>query len=364
MKVALVHPSSWPEVRRGAERLLHDLASVLAQAGEEVEIVSGTEGQGGRTVVGGIPVNRIRHRKRLDFGPLTRYETFGLEAWPFLVRHRFDLVVAMSPSAAIAGWAARQPTVLSTMGWPTAEYWRLRHTEARLYRLASRLLPVTTVLSSAAVASVRELTGRTPALLPAGVRLAEFPLVPGPRLGCPVVLFASWASEQGKGLDLLLRGFAGVLDTYPDARLRLAGGGDPTWALAKIDSATRQRIWPALEVDPPPIMSADVYGAAHVTVLPSRVESFGLVLLESLACGTPVVGSAVGGLLDILAGCPVGQLVPHGDICALTDAICKAVQQAGDPVTAQVCRAHAARFDWAGEIGARHLALYRKVSGG
>ncbi len=42
----------------------------------------------------------------------------------------------------------------------------------------------------------------------------------------------------------------------------------------------------------------------------------------------------------------------------------KAVQQAGDPVTAQVCRAHAARFDWAGEIGARHLALYRKVSGG
>lgn len=364
MKVALVHPWSWPELRRGGERILHDLAWTLSAAGEEVVIITGTAGRGRKDVIEGVPVHRIGHHARLDVGRLTRYDTFGVEAWPFLARHRFDLVVAMSPSAAIASRAAGQRTVFATMGWPTAEYWAVRPAEARLYRLASRFAHASTVLSSAAVSSVLELTGRTPTLLPGGVRLAEFDLMPGPRTGAPIVLFASWAGEHGKGLDLLLRGFAALLDVRSDARLRLCGGGDPAWAFERLSWKTRQRLNDVVEVRPVPAISAHVYGEAHVTVLPSRVESFGLVLLESLACGTPVVGSATGGLVDVLAGCSTAHLVAHGDVENLSAALLRAMDQATDPATGLACRAHAARFDWAGELGARHVAFYREVAKG
>ena len=53
-----------------------------------------------------------------------------------------------------------------------------------------------------------------------------------------------------------------------------------------------------------------VYSAADVFVMPSSQEAFGLTALEATACGTPVIGFAVGGLLDILRPGINGLLVP------------------------------------------------------
>jgi len=73
-----------------------------------------------------------------------------------------------------------------------------------------------------------------------------------------------------------------------------------------------------------------VYSAADVLVMPSLQEAFGLTALEAIACGVPVVGSAVGGILDTVRPGLTGMLVPPGDAKATATAIADLLE---DPAT-------------------------------
>src|SRR6266511_2453574 len=157
-------------------------------------------------------------------------------------------------------------------------------------------------------------------IVPPGVDHAIF--FPGERSGArralglsvdrPVLLFVG-RIQALKGVDLALRCLAGV----PDQRAELVVVGGPSGAdgpgevdrlhtlASQLDIATRVR-W----VEPQPHAAlADYYRAADVCVVPSRSESFGLVALESAACGTPVVASNVGGLRSLVDDGHTGFLV-------------------------------------------------------
>jgi D-inositol-3-phosphate glycosyltransferase len=76
------------------------------------------------------------------------------------------------------------------------------------------------------------------------------------------------------------------------------------------------------------------YAAADATVMPSYYESFGMVALEAMACGSPVVASRVGGLTTTIQDGITGHLVPEGDPIALAD--CLAVLLADDEAGARL----------------------------
>jgi glycosyltransferase involved in cell wall biosynthesis len=105
-----------------------------------------------------------------------------------------------------------------------------------------------------------------------------------------------------------------------------------------------------------------VYSAADVFVIPSSQEAFGQTALEAIACGTPVIGFAVGGIVDTVRPGATGVLVPAGDVRALGVAISDLLD---DPITrskmAVECRRIAVE-EYALEIQAlRYAALYRAL---
>lgn len=95
----------------------------------------------------------------------------------------------------------------------------------------------------------------------------------------------------------------------------------------------------------------DLYNIADVSTVPSRTEPFGLVAIEALACGTPVVGTNQGGLPDFLIK-EVGTLVPVEDDLALADAIISELQNKNKEKRALAAADYALKnFSWKRSIG-------------
>jgi glycosyltransferase involved in cell wall biosynthesis len=135
------------------------------------------------------------------------------------------------------------------------------------------------------------------------------------------------AVHPGKGHDLLLEGLAGLGDR-PWA-LTCAGSldVDPDY-VAALQSQVYARRWEDRVTFAGPLVGPALeaaYDGADLVVLPSRAESYGMVVGEALARGLPVVATRVGGVPEALGraqgGTVPGMLVPLGDASALTDAL-------------------------------------------
>ena len=161
-----------------------------------------------------------------------------------------------------------------------------------------------------------------------GVDLATFAPGPGDRaaLGIPddaLVLLFVGRIQPLKAPDVLLRAAARIAETDPVLARRLhvvvlgaPSGVDPQW----LPGLARSLGVPVRFV--PPVGRselAEYYRAADLTVVPSYSESFGLVALESQACGTPVVAAAVGGLPTAVGS--AGVLVEGHDPAAWADVL-------------------------------------------
>lgn len=160
-------------------------------------------------------------------------------------------------------------------------------------------------------------------IVPPGVEHAFFS--PGDRMGArralglgddPVLLFVGRVQPL-KGLDVAVQTLATLDDTT--AVLVAVGGpsgidGDRELQRVK-DLAARLGVLDRIRfVEPQPHhLLSTYYRAADLTIVPSRSESFGLVALESAACGTPVVAAAVGGLRTLVLDGVTGYLVDGRD---------------------------------------------------
>lgn len=129
------------------------------------------------------------------------------------------------------------------------------------------------------------------------------------------------ASERYKGTDDLIRAVSQLRSEFPDLHLVAIGGGDDLPRLQKLadefGSASTVHFLQRLSRDE----LAACYARADVFAMPSAGEGFGLVFLEAMAFGKPVVAAACGGALDVVQDGSNGLLVPERDSAALTSAL-------------------------------------------
>ncbi len=145
----------------------------------------------------------------------------------------------------------------------------------------------------------------------------------------PLLLFVG-RLQPLKGLSTLLQALHLVRPSYPTVQALIVGGGvdedDPHEGeeLARLRTLAAQLGVTShvtfMKAQPQELLPP-YYAAANVFVMPSHYESFGMVVLEAMACGIPVVASRVGGLASTVVHEQTGLLVPVGDASAFAEAI-------------------------------------------
>ena len=200
-------------------------------------------------------------------------------------------------------------------------------------------------------------------VVPNGVDGSVFRIAPdSPRRIPNQILFAG-AVRPVKGVDVLLGALRRMVDRGRDAKLTIVGEAffdsyrkeeQRLRQIAK-DLALEDRVHFAGKKSPHDL--ARCMQAASVLVLPSRIESFGAVLLEALACGTPVVSTRSGGPEEIVTE-QVGVLTPPGDPEALARGIEHVLDRQDDYEPGRL-RAYALETFGLESVGDRLARLYR-----
>ena len=347
MKIAFLHPTYWPEVRRGSERLIHDLAAGLAGRGHDLTLITSAPGPSSTAIEDGFTV--IRNRRPPWIRPLRFYEDHVASApaasWR-LARGGYDVAHAFFPADA---WAAAQlrrrgagpPFVFSLHGIPIREYLVERRYRLEMLRTTIAEAAATTVLSDAAAETMRRYLVHDPVVLPGGVETARF-AVDEPRAEAPTVVCAASLQDPRKRPEVLFEGFGLLRARRPEARLRLVRPVDPLLASWPSPALPEGAEW--VDANETGALARE-YAAAHVSVSAAVDEAFGLVLVESLAAGTPVVAADSGASPEIVDSPAIGRLFAPDDAAALADALEQAIDLGLGSGAVAACRASAARFD-------------------
>lgn len=201
-------------------------------------------------------------------------------------------------------------------------------------------------------------------VIPNGVDLNRFQLRPRNELrrelgleGAPLLISVGHLIEL-KGHDLVIDAFARLLQTHPTAYLMIVGEGPERQRLQDHARATgvaeRMRFTGALPQKDLPAW----YGASDALVLASSREGWANVLLEAMACGTPVVATCVGGTPEVVGAPVAGRLVNERSAPALCTALRDLLAA---PPSPERVRAYAEGFSW--DVSSRQqLDLFHQIA--
>ena len=346
LRVVLSDTWSWPEVRRGGERYLHELGAALAAAGHDVSILTTGSRPGSERILD-VPVHRVRRRSPAAgrLGAVAPEVAFGAQALARLAARRFDVWHAVSiPDGAAAAVLSRvRPGLRSAftdLGFPVARSRRQRP-DHRLQSVLARHVDSYICFSEAAGAWLGRDYGRAADVVPPGVDLQRFRPA-AQRSPRPTIMYSGSLDEPRKNVALLLEAVA-VLRRTLDVEVWLCGQGDGASLLAAASPAARDAVTfvgPADDAD-----LAERYGRAWVLALPSHAEAFGMVLVEALASGTPILVSDDGGGPNEILVPGVGVACAE-TVEALAAGLAESLDLAAGPGIVEACRARAECYDW------------------
>ncbi len=177
-----------------------------------------------------------------------------------------------------------------------------------------------------------------------------------------------------KGIDTLIRAMSVVLNRHPELREKIcisiiSGIPQPDSGSEWDELQKLRHLQKSLGVEDVTTFLGTqdqdrlvhYYSAAHLVVMPSHYESFGLVAVEAMACGTPVIASKVGGLTYTIEDGVNGYLVPKKDYEAMADKIALLLKdEALQRQLGQQARQSVQRFGWH-KIATQILDVYDRA---
>jgi glycosyltransferase involved in cell wall biosynthesis len=303
----------------GSENHLLLLLPQLAKRGFDVRLVMLHQGEAGAQEFAsrlggvGIPVEQLRLPRALDPVAFTRLSRIVRSHRPAILHTH---LVHADFHGLVAGRIARVPVLVSTKHGFNA--FRDGRAFAAADRAVAGLADVHIAISAGLARYLAESEGFDEATFEIVHYGIESGAAPPPLPGTPRLAIVGRLIPI-KGHEVLLRAVAAVRDDIPDVTLDVAGDGPlegdirATVGHLGLDDVVTflGRVAPA----------ASVLERARVVVVPSFGEGFGMVALEAMERGRPVVASAVGGLTEIVDEGRTGVLVPAGDADALATAI-------------------------------------------
>jgi glycosyltransferase involved in cell wall biosynthesis len=369
----------------GVATATHTLSRGLVEAGHRVQVVALSQTLCGAALLDGVHIHYVKPDQLHWYAskmPLIgqhlaqplRELANSLRLSRAVLRlhrqHAFDLIESTETGSLTLAFQHAAPLIIRLHG---EEYTFAQYTPTQRLRVAVRLtrtlqriaLRRAQKLISPSKAHAQTVAGElgrsveTIPIVPHSLPLPSFRFTQPP--ASPLVLFVG-RLQAVKGVRDALIAFAKVRQTLPQAQLVLLGGNHPTEPQTALDMLIKQLgIGEAVQQLgnlPQEALSA-WYAQAHVLIMPSYYESFGLVALEAMAHGVPVVGYASGALPELIG--QAGVLVPKADMGALAEALVHVLT--GDQVW-QTLRARAteraASYTVARQVE-QSLAVYRSV---
>lgn len=282
---------------------------------------------------------------------------FALRRWPA------DLVVedfAAPFSSALSPLWTRRPVVAVVQWLNAREKTRQYHLPFHLVEdLGVRLHQRYVVVSEGIADEVRRRSpGAEITVVPNGIDPAAFRTTP--TAGDDVVFVGRLEIAQ-KGLDLLLEAFAQAADRLPGNLLIVGDGPDEARLRRMVDQLdVRDRVRFVGRRDG--AAKFDLMAGAGAVAMSSRFETFGIVAVEALASGTPVVAFDIACLREVVPP-GLGRLVPAFDVAAFADALVATVaDRAGAQSRVDDGRRFAHRFDWPA-VAEQQRAVYERALG-
>lgn len=334
IKVLLVSPYLYPKIG-GVERYVYELAKQL-QTNRAYKVTIATTNPDGNVYrvaeMDGITVHYLPARFLFSNTPLG-FTTYS--AMKRVINNvNPDIIHAHAPVpffAELAAWhAGRRKFVLTYHAgslkkgsWPIDIILSLyeRFVLPRLFRRADAITTVSpTTLTEMFGAPVNAVKAT---VIPPGVHLPADGVLADPRSTTITYVGRIDLSSRWKGLDTLLEAFALVVKVKPELILQIVGSGNAV--------SLYQAMAHDLGIEKNVVFTGPLAGDAlaasfrrsGVVVLPSvsSAESFGLVLLEAMAYGVPVIGSRIGGIVNLVTDGENGLLVEPGNAAALASAM-------------------------------------------
>jgi len=339
--------------------------------GFSLRALSETHFQTTSAVEVGLPTVRLK-----GWNTLAQWTAGGL-VWARLAQHviheymerhgRPDMIAAQSATwGGQAAWLAKRhwglPYVITEVntGFGTGS---VRGWQAALTRRAFAKAEAVVAISENLRTRLMQLGGASHVeVIPCTVDESYWTVPPRPRASDPFTFYAQAHLTPRKGLDILIRAFARTFRGDVTVRLVIGGGGDGAISdgLAALAQSTGVQSQVSFLGAIPRDAVREAMWAANCFVLPSHAENFGVVLIEALSTGLPVISTRCGGPEDIVDD-KVGILLRPGDEQGLADALSTIRSKpAHDP---QATRAWAnARYGYAA-VGPQLRNLYCRALG-